>query len=65
MKPYQVEVEVTTRHTIEVHAEDGQDAVSKARNMDDCDVVNQASSSELVSIEVNSVERLEMEDDNE
>ena len=63
MKPYQIQVEVTTKYSIEIHTNDEADATAQAEDMD-LDAIEAAGDFvELVRVEVANVEAMESEDD--
>jgi hypothetical protein len=62
MKPYSVEIDVTTRYTIEIHANNEEKAQEIAENMDLDEIESDANFKDLRSAEVTNVE--EITDDN-
>lgn len=61
MKPYRVTVEVTTTYTVEVHAEDKQEAWDRAwlLDYDDVEAQGPAESTEITAVSaVNDIEEI-------
>ena len=63
MKPYSVEIDVTTTHTIEIHANNEEEAQEIAENMDLDDIESGDDFEELRSIEVTNVEEITNDDE--
>ena len=63
MNRYKTEVEVTTRHTIRIDAENEEDVMEQVDKLDDCDIVNQAVDSVSVEVEIGDIELMEDEDE--
>ena len=56
MKPYRVEVEVTTKWILEVHAEDEHDAAQTASNMVPVEIEAMGDYGEVTNVEVGDIE---------
>lgn len=63
MKPYEVMVEVTTRWTMEIHANDETEAQQFAEDVDTEDIEAAGDHSEVISIE--AVDVIELDRDKE
>ena len=57
MKPYNVEIDVTTRWTVEVHAEDEDEATTQAESMSLDEIAASGDFKELVDVTVASIEK--------
>ena len=62
MKPYRITAHVTTKYTVEVHAETGDDAQAQAEDFDHIGIGNAGEFEGFVKIEVTDVELLYPED---
>jgi len=62
VKPYQVTVEVTTTYTVEVHAEDEEDADNKTWKMDSDEIEAQGSAYCTEIVSVSDIEEIQRED---
>lgn len=61
MKPYRVTVEVTTTYTVEVHAEDGEEAMDIAWCLDEREIAIQGSENEWEITSVVDAEEIQRE----
>lgn len=57
MKPYRVQVEVTTKWTLEVYGEDEQEAEDRAQNMDLDEIESSGDFDEITNVEVTDVQQ--------
>lgn len=55
MKPYSVEIDVTTRWTVEIHADSEDEAWNKAENMSADEIEEEGDFKELRPVVVNDV----------
>ena len=62
MKPYKLTVEVTTKHTVEVHGEDEDHATAQAEKMDNTQIENAGDYIRTIKVEVTDIELLYPED---
>ena len=65
MKPYKLTVEVTTKHTVEVHDEDEDHATAQAEKMDNTQIENAGDFIETTKVEVTDIELVYPEDEEE
>ena len=65
MKPYRAEVEVTTKYSIEVHAENETEATQHVEDMSGHQIEDGGDFIELVGVEVVDIEPMEPDDDEE
>ena len=63
MKPYKVEIEVTNKYSMEIHAIDETEAAQKAENLEPRAIETGGDFEEITKIEVTDIERMEREDD--
>ena len=57
-RPYSVEIDVTTRWTVEIHADSEDEEWSKAENMSADEIEEEGDFKEELSVEVNDVEEI-------
>ena len=63
MKPYKVEIEITTKYSMEIHAFDETEAIQKAENLEPRAIEMGGDFEEITKIEVTDIEEIKPEDD--